>query len=250
MRRIVGCACVLLLVSVVFAQAQTLSGAQRADAQKSLEKALIGKMLVAKTTFPAWKDGIDLKTDGTWNTKWATRMIKDHGVGIEPGDRASITAVKVKDDTIEVHLNGGGAGTMMDSLMTSDAKRAHREASGGKAPGGSRINLHFEKPLTAADVADLGKIADYLEPLVETASLRQEANRQNIPAEFKDAAARGEVVVGMDKATVFAIMGEPKTKSVDTSGDIPIEKWVFELKNLKTRVVTFKAGKAAQVQEF
>jgi hypothetical protein len=201
-------------------------------------------------TFPAYQSGIDLKTDGTWDMKIATRMIKDHGVGIEVDEKASVTNVKLKGNLIEIHLNGGGAGTMGDVLMTSSAKKAAREAGTGKAPGGSRINLRFGRDITEDDIRDMDKLVAYLDPVVDAASLRQAAKRNAIPDEFKEAAARGEVAVGMDKATVFAIMGDPKTKAVDMNVDPPAEKWQFELKDLKTRIVTFKQGKVTKVDEF
>lgn len=250
-RRCVGWgAAVALLLTPGLASAQAMTKAQRAEAQTKLDSFLFNKMLVARVTFPAYKDGINLKTDGSWDSRSVTRAIKDHGVGLEPGDRASVTAVKLGDNRLEIHLNGGGAGTLMDSLMTSDAKKNAREASGGKLPGGSRINLQFGRIITPEELADLNTLAAYLEPLVDTAALKQAAMRQAIPEKFKEAAAQGLVVLGMDKATVFAIMGEPKSKNVDTSGDVPIEKWVFELKDLKTRVVTFKAGEVVKIDEF
>jgi hypothetical protein len=57
-------------------------------------------------------------------------------------------------------------------------------------------------------------------------------------------------VVGMDKTTVFAILGEPKQKLVDMSSDPPSEKWQYDIAEMKTRVVTFKGGKVFKVDEF
>jgi hypothetical protein len=37
---------------------------------------------------------------------------------------------------------------------------------------------------------------------------------------------------------------------VDLNADPPLEKWQYELKNLKTRVVTFKEGKVVKVTDF
>jgi hypothetical protein len=233
--------------NVVFGQG--LSNQAQQQGQKELQAVLLNKQLVAKVTFPAWKDGIDMKTDGTWDMKWVTRQIKDHGVGIEVGDRASVTDVKLKDKSLEIHLNGGGAGTFADSLLTSDAKKGRRESAGGKAPGGSRINLKFERPITQEDLKDIERLIAYFEPVVDTSTLQQAAKRQSIPEEFKDAAAKKIVIEGMDKATVFAIMGEPKNKAVDLNSDPPTEKWQFELPNLKTRIVTFKGGKVVKVDE-
>lgn len=233
----------------IWAQAELVSS-NRAESQKKLENFLLNKRLVAKVAFPASKNGIDLKTDGTWNQRWATRNIKEHGVGIEVGDAATVTAVYLRNKHIEIHLNGGGAGTLGDALLTGSDKIEARERSGGKVAGGSRINLRFDRPITEADVGDLGHFASYLEPLVDTSSLRQDIAKQALPEEFKQAAAKGEVAVGMDKATVFAIFGEPKNKSVDVNADPPLEKWQYELKDLKTRVITFKEGKVAKVTDF
>jgi hypothetical protein len=230
--------------------AQELSNQERQQAQKDLQTVFLSKQLTAKVTFPGYKDGLDVKTDGSWDLKWVTRQIKDHGVGIEIGDKASITDFKIKGKSIEVHLNGGGAGTLGDLLLTSDDKKTLREGAGGKVPGGSRINLRFDYAITKADLSDVAKLISYLEPVVDTSQLQQLAHQQEIPAEFKDAAAHKLVVIGMNKATVFAVMGEPKNKSVDLDADPPTEKWQFEVSSIKTRVVTFRGGLVTKVNEF
>lgn len=38
--------------------------------------------------------------------------------------------------------------------------------------------------------------------------------------------------------------------SISTCNDAPTEKWVYEIADLKTRVITFKEGKVAKVDEF
>jgi len=243
-----------ILVIMIFGTVATFFGqelvrANRVEYQKKLESILLNKRLVAKVAFPAWKTGIDLKTDGTWDQRWATRNIKAHGVGFEVGDAASVTAVYLREKHIEIHLNGGGFGTAADMMLSSDRKLEARESLGGKAPGGSRINLRFDHPITETDL-DLAKLMSYLEPLVDTSSLRQDVAKQALPDEFKEAAKRGEIVMGMDKQTVFAILGEPKNKSVDLNADPPLEKWQYELKDLKTRIITFKEGKVIKIADF
>src|SRR5450759_1327609 len=47
----------------------------------------------------------------------------------------------------------------------------------------------------------------------------------------------------MDKKTVFAILGEPKAKTVDVSGEDLLEKWQYELKDLKNSGDHLPAGK-------
>ena len=242
----------VLAISIAFASiaaAQGLNGSSREEAQRALSTLFLNRQVTSKITFPGWKDGIDLKTDGSWNLKWVTRQIKDHGVGIEVGDKASVTDVRLKDKTIEIHLNGGGAGTLGDMLLTSSAKKRQREGSGGKVPGGSRINLVFDRPITVEDIRNVSALIGYLEPVVDAAALQQAARQNAIPDQYKEAAARKQVVVGMDKATVLAIMGEPKSRSVDTAADPPLEKWVFETSGFKSVIVTFQSGGVLKVEE-
>lgn len=68
---VVGVVVVLFLVPGV-TSAQSMTGAQRAEAQAKLDAFLFNKILVAKVTFPAYKGGIDLKTDGSWNNEGET----------------------------------------------------------------------------------------------------------------------------------------------------------------------------------
>ena len=56
---------------------------QENEYQAKLEEILLNKRLTAKVTFPASKDGIDLKINGEWDNKKVTGRIKDRGIGID-----------------------------------------------------------------------------------------------------------------------------------------------------------------------
>ena len=239
--------CVLpLCMSLNYAQAK-LDGDAKKQSQVKLEEILMNKQLVAKVTFPASKDGIDLNIDGSWDNKEVTRSIKDKGVGIEIDEAATVTTVKLKDKHIEIHLNGGGYGTFGDVLLAdinvNSAKR------GGKQSGGSRINLRFNRNIELEDI-DVKVIAKYLDPLVKTTGLAQDIAQQSIPEEFKEAAENGEIVTGMDKKTVYAIKGAPKEKNLNTDVSPPVEKWQYEISEFETQVVTFEDGVVAKIEIF
>src|SRR3989304_2014809 len=123
-RKIVFCLsaliCAVALQGIVQAQ---LTGAQRNELQKDLERLLLNKSLKAKVQFPAWKDGIDLKTDGSWDKKWQGGQIQMHGVGLDLDEAATITAVKLQEKHIEIHLNGGGAGSSNEIITNVDRRR-------------------------------------------------------------------------------------------------------------------------------
>lgn len=248
------CAVTLIVVSTMAPTVRAeLSSEEKRSCEQQMNGFLLHKRLVSRATFPAYKYGIDLHIDGRIEQGMATRYIKEYGVGVEVDEAATVTAVKIKDKHIEVHLNGGGFGSLADALISPTKKENMRHSPNAKAPGGSRINLRFDRAITPQDCADLETVAAYLDPLVDASALKQQAARSHVLAalspEFKDAAQQRRIVVGMDKATVFAILGEPKAKNVDISGATPVEKWQYELEGLKTLVLTFGEGKVAKIDE-
>jgi hypothetical protein len=240
---------VLLVAVPALASAQFDRRVDRQRCQAELEHLLMNKRVTAKVSFPASADGIDLTLDGDWDAKETSRRIKHSGGGIDIDEPATVTQVKLKDGLLEVQLNGGGFGTFGD-FMTSSEKQRQERSTQGKASGGSRINLRFNRLVSCQELADPAAMIALLDPLVKADSLKMAAAQKAIPPEFADAAARKQVVAGMDKATVFAILGEPKQKQVDLAAEPPTEKWQYELPDLKTRVITFKAGKVTKVDEF
>jgi len=231
------------------ASAQLAKQTDKKSCQAQIEKVLLDSRVVAKVAFPASADGIDLSLDGGWDRKQTSRLIKSKGGGIDIDDPATVTQVKLKDNLLEIQLNGGGFGTFMDQLGSSEAQKQIRSTT-GKASGGSRVNLRFNKPVSCEELTDASRLITYLDPLVDAQVLQAAAARQSLAPEWAEAAAQKRVVVGMDKATVFAIFGEPKQKQVDLAAESPSEKWQYDLPGLKTRVITFRDGKVAKVDEF
>ena len=235
----------LVFVSKVNAK---FEGDAKKRCEENLKSILMNKTLVSKVVFPASKNGINLKIDGLWDTRAATRYIKEYGVGIEIDEKANVTSLKLKDKSIEIHLNGGGYGTLGDMFQDSELKQQMRKA-GGKAAGGSRINLDFDRDITEEDI-DAKKFINWLNPLVDASQLERVAALDAIPEEFKDAAARKEIINGMPKTVVFAILGEPKNKNVDLDKTPPVEKWQYELDSTTSLLITFEAGKVTSVVKF
>lgn len=236
----------LLTLAVVVAPVlgQELNGSYKRQAEQALDDMLMGQTCVARVAFPAWKDGIDIDLAGDWDPSRVTRRIKDHGVGIEIGEAAVVTDVKLKKDRIEIHLNGGGYGTFGDAMLGSSSDM--RRGDSAKRSGGSRINLRFGRKIRVEDVEPLKLIA-WLAPILDAAALERRQALAEIPEEFRDAAERGEIVVGMSKKTVFAVLGEPKDRSVDAAADPPVEKWIYEPDAITTLIVTIQAGVVTKV---
>ncbi len=223
----------------------SLSGDAKKEAERFLDELLMTKALVARVTFPAWKDGINLRLDGSWNPSEATRRIKDHGVGIEINEAVVVTDVKLKGKHIEIHLNGGGRGTFGDELLEVETTAR----SGARQTGGSRINLRFDRNIQMEDLT-AAQLAAWLNPIVDVSALEQAAALSGLPEEFREAAARGDILAGMTKRMVFAILGEPANKSVDLDKVPPVEKWQYDVGNMEMLVVTIVGGEVTQVDRY
>jgi hypothetical protein len=238
----------LVLVISGAASAQLVNSATTA-CNPRLEELLLNKRFAAKIQFPASSDGIDLTLNGEWNPKDASRAIKNRGLGIDIDDPVTVNQVKLKGSLLEVQMNGGGFGTFGDQLFSSNRQKQDR-ASGAKASGGSRINLRFTRTITCDELADPEKMMGFLSPLLDVSSLKIAAAQKSMSPEWAEAAAQKKVLVGMDKTTVFAILGEPKQKQVDLNAEPPTEKWQYDMADMKTRVVTFTEGKVSKVVDF
>ncbi len=223
----------------------SLSGDVKKEAERFLDELLMSTALVAKVTFPAWKDGINLRLDGSWNPSEVTRDIKDHGVGIEIDEAVMVTDVKLKGKHIEIHLNGGGRGTLGDAFMEVPTN----VEGGGKQPGGSRINLRFDRNIQMEDLT-AAQLAAWLNPIIDVSALERDAVLSELPEEFREAAARGDILVGMTKQMVFAIMGEPANRSVDLDQVPPVEKWQYDVGNMEMLVVTMVGGEVTQIDRY
>ncbi|HWN82049.1 MAG TPA: hypothetical protein VNM87_08135, partial [Candidatus Udaeobacter sp.] len=114
--------------------------------------------------------GIDLSPSGLWSVRDAQLSIEEHGIGVKKGDAAKITAIKLHDEYIEFHLDGGGAGVFAQGFGPDRSKELD------KVEGGSRINLRFDRQITHGDVQDLGRIVSFLEPVVDCAQIQHSAN--------------------------------------------------------------------------
>ncbi len=224
---------------------RSLSGDAKKEAERFLDELLMEKALVAKVTFPAWKDGINLRLDGSWNPSEVTRDIKDHGVGIDIDETVMVTDVKLKGKHIEIHLNGGGRGTFGDELMEVSTTAG----SGARQAGGSRINLRFDRNIQMEDLT-AAQLAAWLNPIIDVSALERDAALAELPEEFREAAARGDILVGMTKRMVFAIMGEPANKSVDLDKVPPVEKWQYDVGNMEMLVVTIVGGEVTQIDRY
>ena len=220
-------------------------------AKKSLEKLLLGRDVKALTQLPATKEGVEVfltPPEGKdWdrrglNVKHLTKWLKERGVGVEANDLVAITEVKIGGDMVEIHLGGGGMGRR-------GSKHAQEEAPGYKRAGGSRINFHYERDITDADLQP-SAFLDFIGRLLDVSSIRGEAAKSELSPEARRAIESKNVAEGMTYQMVLLSWGEPEQKRINESGDGKLSESWFYMKDGRRVVVDFLNGKVAKVQKF
>lgn len=246
--RVVVCMAVIVLLSLssTVRVESKLEDNDKDDAEEVLFEMLINKRFVSRIVFPAYKSGVNLRLDGTYDNQIVTRHIKDHGVGLGVDQPAVVTYVKLKGKHIEIHLNGGGYGTFGDVFSAAVSYSGFR-GGGGVQAGGSRINLRFDRQIRIEDL-DPKRMAEWLDPVVDASPLFYLSMLEELPLNVQQMAQRKEVEEGMSKEVVYAILGEPFDRKIDLSVNPPVERWLYEQRYLYVLIVTFSSGKVSHLQ--
>ena len=92
-----------------------------AQTEAAVKSYLEGKRVIVKLDMPGSSDGVDVHADASRaiDFKRYNNDLRRYGTAIRSGDSVAITLVKLKKDLIEVHLAGGGFGTLGDDTSTS-----------------------------------------------------------------------------------------------------------------------------------
>jgi len=220
-------------------------------AKKSLEKLLLGKDVRALTQLPATKEGVKVyltPPEGKdWdqrglNVKHLTKWLKERGVGVESNEVVTITSVKIGGDMVEIHLGGGGMGRR-------GSKDAQKKAPVFQRAGGSRINFHYERDITDADLAP-NTFLDFMGRLLDVSAIRNEAAMSDLSPEARRAVENKSVAQGMTYQMVLLSWGEPEQKKINESADGKLSETWFYMKDGQRVVVDFSNGKVARIQRF
>src|SRR6266542_4385629 len=94
------------------------AAAQNEDALRSYFE---GKRVTLRIDMPGTSGGVDVHPNAapTMDYQRYGDALKRYGTAIRAGDSVSVTLVKVKKDTVEFQLGGGGFGTFGDDTSTS-----------------------------------------------------------------------------------------------------------------------------------
>jgi hypothetical protein len=189
----------------------------------------------AMRPFPRGHKGLTLAANGNLEPAGAgyLNMVVDNGLSAKPGQRVTITNIRVDKSKIILDLNGGpdakhrfmrhvqiGMGGPMDD---PDEDPSLLDQSGD--PAGARLTLSFANyvpALTAQQVKAL------LTPMISfDVKTPVQAFTDTLPPALKEAILDHNVWVGMSLDMVMFAMGQPRIKSHEMEGQMPVDIWVY-----------------------
>jgi hypothetical protein len=176
------------------------------------------------------------------------QMLYKKGESAAPGDRVEITSLVIKGDRIVFDLNGGPylKHRFLRHIQIDDNPLA---ADDGDQVTGCRIALVFEGGIPDISAPEVKALLD---PLIDFGvKTAPEAYADTLPQFLKDAVARHDVLVGMNRKMVLATMGAPISKVrelVDGSKDRHYEEWIYGQSPQTVRFIRFIGDRVVQVR--
>jgi hypothetical protein len=188
------------------------------------------ELVYIRSPFPMGKKGLYLK-DGklTPSGQDLQQMISLWGPAVKPGDRAQITAIAIRNDSIHFEINGGpvkkqkwyqhvqvGMGGTTTPAGPSDSNAN---------PRGSYVDLAFDHY-----VPDLNpqQLKDLLRPVFDfNAKSAVEAYLETLPPNAQQAIKSHQVLVGMNREMVIYSKGRPEKKVREKDGETEYEDWIY-----------------------
>jgi len=177
------------------------------------------------------------------------RILYQKGQAAGPGDRVEVTTLKFEANRIVIDFNGGpyAKNRFLSHISINDTPLAAE----GPIATGFRITLVFEGGVPEVSAAEVKALLD---PIIDfKAKSASEAFANTLVPKVRDAVQRHQILVGMNKRTVVAAVGEPQTKHREHSdneneGSPVLEEWIYGQPPQATQFVRFKNGKVVRLE--
>jgi len=219
--------------------------------RRQLVRDLEAEQGFAHRALPMGGEGLTLLANGGLNPGGEAyrELIYKKGQSAAAGDRVVITMVTVKPDRIVFDLNGGPflKHRFLRHIQLNDAPIVQGDV--GEQATGSRVILLFE-----GGIPDIGapEVKALLNPIIDFGvKTGAEAYADTLPDPVKQAVAKHDILVGMNKRTVIAAAGAPENKErelVPGSTDKHYEEWIYGHMPQTVRFVRFDGDRVTQVR--
>ena len=218
--------------------------------RQQILSAFNAELVYIRTPFPMGKTGLKLKNGTiTPNGDELKQLMELWGPACRPGDRAEITNIAIKGDSIRFEINGGPArkkwyqhiqieGTASTTVTPGSGENVNAR--------GSFVELYFDKYVPELTGPELKKL---LRPVFDFESKTGvEAYLLTVPPKVKDAIEHHQVLVGMNQEMVIYAKGHPPRRVREKDGEIDYEEWVYGAPPQDVDFVRFVGDEVVRVE--
>ena len=194
-------------------------------------RGLNAELAFARTFFPMGMKGLTLKNGSVVSPSQGElqQLLADFGPAAKPGDRARITDVMFKGNSIRFEINGG------PRKKQKWYQRIQVGGMGGTVPlspsdpnanpRGSFVDLAFDPYIPQLTPDQVKKM---LSPVLDfNAHSAAEAYLATLPPKVQQAIKDHKVLVGMDREMLTYAKGRPPKKIRERDGNTPYEEWIY-----------------------
>jgi hypothetical protein len=236
---------------IFFAASALLADKLTPDERIEILRGMLSEYATAKTFLPKSKKPLPFKSSGQFDKNEWQELGKQLGPAARPGDLVQVTKVDIDDERIVLEINGGAKGKRKwyQNVEVGMGTRTTpiNSQQNTAAPGGTSIEVLFDKPVPALQASELKKM---LAPILdfEKRSATEQAI-ESLPPEVQTAVKEKRAIEGMDRDQVIMAMGKPRTKVRETKEGVDEEDWIYGQPPGKVTFVTFANGKVSRVKE-
>jgi hypothetical protein len=236
---------------IFFAASALLADKLTPDERIEILRGMLSEYATAKTFLPKSKKPLPFKSTGQFDKNEWQELGKQLGPAARPGDLVQVTKVDIDDEKIVLEINGGAKGKRkwyqnVEVGMGTRTTPVNSQQNTA-APGGTSIEVLFDKPVPAMQASELKKM---LAPILdfEKRSATEQAI-ESLPPEVQTAVKEKRAIEGMDRDQVIMAIGKPRTKVRETKDGVDEEDWIYGQPPGKVIFVTFANGKVSRVKE-
>ena len=236
---------------IFFAASALLADKLTPDERIEILRGMLSEYATAKTFLPKSKKPLPFKSTGQFDKNEWQELGKQLGPAARPGDLVQVTKVDIDDERIVLEINGGAKGKRkwyqnVEVGMGTRTTPVNSQQNTA-APGGTSIEVLFDKPVPALQASELKKM---LAPILdfEKRSATEQAI-ESLPPEVQTAVKEKRAIEGMDRDQVIMAMGKPRTKVRETKDGVDEEDWIYGQPPGKVTFVTFANGKVSRVKD-
>ncbi len=217
----------------------------------ALIRGLDREVAVAKVPMPRGKKGSRVDHQGKEDKENADEQLRTNGLAIKPGTPVEITKITFKSDSIIFELNGGGKNRKKWYQHIEIGMGVPTAPVVADQPStlayGSQVTLTFPGRVPEVTVDQVKQmLANVLDFTRHSPTVLYSPK---VPAKFKDAIKKHEVVVGMDRDAVLSSKGTPDRKVREVRDGSEQEDWIYGIPP-HVLFVTFDGDTVVKVTQY